>query len=207
MNLSYIIMYTPRINQIADKNSYTLCHGTQGMFGWLPIIRHIFARSLRLRLPVRQRTTEFLSTKVDKKSVWCSLININVIFNPCLVTIHKISTSTAVTPQHLVVFTFNQPPRQNAHHFADDISKRIFLNENSRIFSKGPLDNKSAFVQVMAWCRLGDQYLSDTRIYAALGGGGWIDVVQLALKLNVVILVNLDDGYGFHSINIICQIC
>ena len=79
MNLSYIIMYTPRINQIADKNSYTLCHGTQGMFGWLPIIRHIFARSLRLRLPVRQRTTEFLSTKVDKK-VFGALWLISMLF-------------------------------------------------------------------------------------------------------------------------------
>ena len=50
---------------------------------------------------------------------------------------------------------------KNGRHFADDIFKRIFLNENVRIsiqFSlkfvlKDPIDNKSALVQVMA-CRL-----------------------------------------------------
>ena len=55
----------------------------------------------------------------------------------------------------------SSPPGQNGRHFADDIFKRFFLNGNVRIsvqFSlkfvpKGPIDNKSALVQVMA-CRL-----------------------------------------------------
>ena len=50
---------------------------------------------------------------------------------------------------------------------ADDIFKCIFLNENGRItiqFSlkfvpKGPIDDKPALVQVMAWCRTGDKPL------------------------------------------------
>ena len=52
---------------------------------------------------------------------------------------------------------------------ADDILKRIFLNENVRIFlqislkfvPKGPIDNESALVQVMAWCRTGDKPLPE----------------------------------------------
>ena len=50
---------------------------------------------------------------------------------------------------------------QNGHHFADDIFKRIFFNENVRIsikislkfVPKGPINNISALVQIMA-CRL-----------------------------------------------------
>ena len=52
-----------------------------------------------------------------------------------------------------------------SHYFADN----IFLNENvwlsiniSLEFApKGPIDNKSALVQVMAWCRIGDKPLSE----------------------------------------------
>ena len=52
---------------------------------------------------------------------------------------------------------------------ADDIFKWIFLNENSRIpiqislkfVPKSPIDNKSALVQVMAWCWTGDKPLPE----------------------------------------------
>ena len=60
-------------------------------------------------------------------------------------------------------------PRQNGHHFADDISKCIFLNENVRIptkismmfVPKGPINNIPALVQIMAWCRPGNKPLSE----------------------------------------------
>ena len=47
--------------------------------------------------------------------------------------------------------------------FADDIFKCIFLNEEFcflikillEFVPKGPIDNKAALVQVMAWCRTG----------------------------------------------------
>ena len=50
---------------------------------------------------------------------------------------------------------------------ADDIVKRIFSNENVIIsiqislefLLKGPVDNKSALVQIMDWRRLGDKPL------------------------------------------------
>ena len=60
-------------------------------------------------------------------------------------------------------------PRQNGRHFADDTFKRIFMNENVRIFinislkfvPKGLINNIPALVQIMAWCRPGDKPLSE----------------------------------------------
>ena len=56
-------------------------------------------------------------------------------------------------------------PKQNGHHFADNILKCIFLNETLGILIKislkfvpeDPIDNKSPLVQWMAW------YLSSNR--------------------------------------------
>ena len=65
----------------------------------------------------------------------------------------------------------------------DDIFKCIILSENDRIFKfhwfyyRSPIYNKPTWVQVMAWRRIGDKYITWTndgpvqwRIYAALGG-------------------------------------
>ena len=60
-------------------------------------------------------------------------------------------------------------PRQNQRHFADDIFKSIFLNENARISLKISLkfvpkvriNNTPALVQIMAWRRPGDKALSE----------------------------------------------
>ena len=60
-------------------------------------------------------------------------------------------------------------PRQNGRHFADDIFKRIFLNENIwisikislKFVPKGSINNISALVQIMAWRRPGDKPLSE----------------------------------------------
>ena len=60
-------------------------------------------------------------------------------------------------------------PRQNGRHFPDDIFKCIFLNENAWILIKislkfvpnDPISNVPAFVQIMAWCRLGDKPSSE----------------------------------------------
>ena len=59
-------------------------------------------------------------------------------------------------------------PRQHDRHFADDIFKCIFLNENVYISIKislkfvpmGPINNIPALVQIMAWRRPGDKPLS-----------------------------------------------
>ena len=60
-------------------------------------------------------------------------------------------------------------PRQNGRHFADDIIKWIFMNENVwisiyislKFVPRGPINNIPALVQVMAWRRLGDKPLSE----------------------------------------------
>ena len=60
-------------------------------------------------------------------------------------------------------------PRQNRRHFADDVFKCIFLNENVWIWiniwlkfiPKGPINLIPAFVQIMAWRRPGDKPLSE----------------------------------------------
>ena len=59
-------------------------------------------------------------------------------------------------------------PRQNGRHFADDIFKGIFLNENGwipikislKFVSQGPINNIPALVQIIAWRRPGDKPLS-----------------------------------------------
>ena len=60
-------------------------------------------------------------------------------------------------------------PRRNEQHFADDIFKRIFFNENVwlsikislKFVPKGPINNIPALVQIMAWHRWGDKPLSE----------------------------------------------
>ena len=60
-------------------------------------------------------------------------------------------------------------PRPNGRHFADDIFKCIFLNENvwipikisMKFVPKGPINNIPSLVQIMAWHRPGDKPLSE----------------------------------------------
>ena len=60
-------------------------------------------------------------------------------------------------------------PRQNGRHFANDIFKRIFVNENIWILinnslkfvPKDSINNIPALVQIMAWRRPGDKPLSE----------------------------------------------
>ena len=60
-------------------------------------------------------------------------------------------------------------PGQNWRHFADNIFKCIFLNENVwiptkislKFVPKGPINNIPALVQIMAWRRTGDKPLSE----------------------------------------------
>ena len=71
-------------------------------------------------------------------------------------------------------------PRQNGRHFADDIFKCIFLNENVwilieislKFIPNGPINNIAALVQIMAWRRSGDKPWSEPmmiKVYASLG--------------------------------------
>ena len=67
-------------------------------------------------------------------------------------------------------------PRRNRCHFADDIFKCIFLNENVlnsirislKFIPKGPINNIPALVQIMAWHRPGDKPLSEPMMIISL---------------------------------------
>ena len=67
-------------------------------------------------------------------------------------------------------------PRQNGRHFADDIFKCIFLNENVWIsikislnfVPKDRINNIPALVQIMAWRRSGDKPLSEPMMVSLL---------------------------------------
>ena len=75
--------------------------------------------------------------------------------------------------EYMATYWFNNinssPPGQNGYHFTDNLFKLIFVNENVRIsiwislkfVPKGPIDNKSALVKVMAWCWTGGEPLPD----------------------------------------------
>ena len=68
-----------------------------------------------------------------------------------------------------VLFIKTLRPRQNGPHFADDIFKRIFLNENVWISRKISLEfiprvginNILALIQIMDWHRPGGKQLSE----------------------------------------------
>ena len=87
----------------------------------------------------------------------------------CLITYLKILPAVRVS----VCLSLNTLKlRQDGRHFADDIFTCIFFNENCYIlirFSltyvhKGPIDNKPALVQIMAWRRSGDKPLSEPMV-------------------------------------------
>ena len=78
-----------------------------------------------------------------------------------------------------VFFSFNSSPSgQNGRHFAGDIFKSIFLNENVwlptkiplKFVSKGPIKDIPASVQVMVWRRPGD--ICGTR-------GRWVNYLEI----------------------------
>ena len=67
-------------------------------------------------------------------------------------------------------------PRHKGRHFPNDIFKSIFLNENVWIsieislefVPKGPINNISALVQIMAWHCPGDKPLSEPMMVSLL---------------------------------------
>ena len=77
--------------------------------------------------------------------------------------------------------------RQNGCHSADEIFKRISFNENGWIVNKialkfvpkGPIDNKSSLVQVMAWHQTGAKPLSEPMVSLLTGA-----YIHVSLSLN-----------------------
>ena len=84
---------------------------------------------------------------------------------------------TWISPVVSMGFLFNTlRPRQNGRHFADDIFKRIFLNENAwisldislKFVPTVRIDNIPTLVQIMAWRRPGDKPSSEPMMVSLL---------------------------------------
>ena len=96
----------------------------------------------------------------------------------------------------IAMCTFNTlRPRQNGHHFPDDLFKHIFLNENIMIsikislkfVCKGRINNIPSLVHTMAWHRPGDKPLSESVMFSLLAhicvrGPQW---VKCSVVLNI----------------------
>ena len=81
-------------------------------------------------------------------------------------------------------------PGQNGRHVADDIFKCIFMNEKFWIWiwfflkfvPKGPIENKWALVQVMAWYQTGDKPLPEVILtqFTDAYQGKWVNSSRLS---------------------------
>ena len=77
---------------------------------------------------------------------------------------------------HAIISVNTLRLRQYGHHSPDDIFQCIFLNQNVWISikislnfgSKGPINDISALVQIMAWRRPGDKPLSELMMVSLL---------------------------------------
>ena len=96
-------------------------------------------------------------------------------------------------------------PRQNGRHFADDIFKCIFLNENiwisikisMKFVPKGPINNIPALVQIMAWRRPGDKPLSEAMMvilttHICVTQPQWVKCVELGMLMKVITTRHLE---------------
>ena len=85
-------------------------------------------------------------------------------------------------------------PRQSGRHFADDIFKWTFLNENLwipieislKFVPQGPINNIPALVQIMAWRRPGDKPLSGSMMvilptHICVTWPQWVKTISLAV--------------------------
>ena len=90
-------------------------------------------------------------------------------------------------------------PRQNGRHFADDIFKYIFLNENVwipieislKFVPKGGINNIPVLVPIMAWRRPGDKPLSESIMVSLLTHicvtrPQWVNMKSKTLQKNLM---------------------
>ena len=101
---------------------------------------------------------------------WCTTISLNFLQIMC--NRHPSHTS----PWWCILQVNMLRPRQNGRHFANDIFKYFFLNENTSIsidislkfVPEGRINNIPALVQIMAWPRLGAKPLSEPMMVSLL---------------------------------------
>ena len=114
-----------------------------------------------------------------------------------------------VIPQ-LLLNTFR--PRQNGRHFADDMFKCIFFNENVwipieislKFVPKGPINNIPALVQIMAWRHPGDKPLSEPMIVSSLTHicVAWPQWVN---RMTYIVNAMTAEGISSHDNDLVCM--
>ena len=114
------------------------------------------------------------NSKSSYTFVWATEKNVQELLSK---SVHLFGWTHNGTPQFVSEWVINTlRPRQNCHHFADDIFKCIFLNENVLISLKISLkfvpmvqiNNIPALVLIMAWRRPGDKPLSEPMMVCLL---------------------------------------
>ena len=111
----------------------------------------------------------------------------------------------------IFIHNSNLGQRQNGRHFADDIFKCIFMNENIwipiqislKFIPKGPINNILALVQVMAWRRAGDKPLSEPMMvslptHICVTRPQWVNK-RWPLKQNFSDVMNEKQNWKFNS--------
>ena len=150
------------------------------LIGWALVVHERLLLSIHLRLPggKHQRDDDNTWLNVAIISSYCisqGLLSasLDVVDKASNVIVTLLENSTHTVPSNypskrfiVLLWALNTlRPRQNGRHFADDILKCIFLNENVwipikfplKFVPKGPIDNIPTLVQVMAWRRPGDK--------------------------------------------------
>ena len=111
-------------------------------------------------------TNSSLPQRVNTSSL---LLTSLIIMEQKVLEINKIVNGLLTHYRSIMVLIFNSsPPGQDGRHFADNIFRCIYANENFCILinislkfvPKWSIDIKSALVQVMAWRWIGDKPLS-----------------------------------------------
>ena len=108
--------------------------------------------------------TQYLFTnETDWKELWY----LTRVIIPGLITLFSMEEEVSSSFN-----TNSSPPWQNGRHCADDVFKCIFMNEKFCILNrhspkfvlKGLIKKKSVLVQVMAWRRVGDKPLTESKL-------------------------------------------
>ena len=168
---------TPRVNTLRPRQNG--CHFADAIFKciflnenvWIPIeiLLKFVPKELINNIPALVHIMAW-SRPGDKplsESMMVSLLT-----HVCFTRPHWVN----ICILHLIPCTWEQwlcfnssPPWQNGRHTTDKIFRCIFLNEkfcimvkiSLKFVPKGPIDNKSALAQVMAWRRTGNKPLPE----------------------------------------------
>ena len=127
---------------------------------------------IALKLPVANESMNSYhpSYVVEKSAKFCPQNSIVIIF------IWNWGVSLFISSSLMWYVINTLRPRQNGRHFAEDIFKCIFLNENTSVpikislkfVPKDPINNIPALVQIKAWCQPGTKPLSEPMMVSSL---------------------------------------